>query len=368
LASSTGADGSLIALALGSMAYPYALLFYSHALAMAAAGGAFAVAVRLVHDAGQRPRRGALLVGGLGGLAVLADYQAAIALVGIVAYLSWRSRDRIRDLAWAAAGGAPFAAVLGFYHWACFGAPWRTGYAFAPDPAHRLGALGVIGPNATALVQALFAPDNGLIVLMPWVLLAVIGAVSLVRVRATRAEAVVAAAIALAYVLFVGSLVPEFGRAGWSVGPRYITCALPFFAWLAAAGLAVIDSHILARIAGQALVLVGVVIMVVAGTTFPHWPTAFRDPLYQVSFWLLARGDAPHSIGTAIGLRGLASLVPLYLIVAILVVVLMGPNRRRLWTLGIAAAIAAVLVGALSLVPHPILPQQAFVESIWEPR
>jgi hypothetical protein len=124
-----------------------------------------------------------------------------------------------------------------------------------------------------------------------------------------------------------------------------------------------------ARAAAQTLVVFGVVVMVVAGTTFPHWPTGFRNPLYQVSFWLLAHGHAPHSLGTAVGLSGLASLAPLYLVIGGLLFVLLGRGeRRRVWTLAAASAVAALLIGALALVPHPVTAQNGFIESIWEPR
>lgn len=364
-----GADGALVALAFGSMAYPYALVFFSHALAMAAAGGAFALAIGLVRDELRRPLAGAAGVGALAGLAVLADYQAAIAVVGIAAYVAWQSPRRARDLGLVAAGGLPFAVMLGAYHWACFGAPWRTGYAFAADPAHRQGVLGIIGPNLTALRQALIAPDNGLLVLMPWAVLAIAGAWVLIRDRARRPEAVIAAAIVVAYVGFVGSLVPSFGRAGWSVGPRYITCALPFLGWLAAAGLGAADRRPVARAAAHALVLVGVIIMVVAATTFPHWPDSFRNPLYECSLWLLGHGYAPHSLGTAVGLRGAWSLVPLWALIAALVVALLGRGERpRLVTLAVAAVVAVLLVLALGLVPHPApAAKTGYLERIWEP-
>src|SRR5262249_11589092 len=135
------------------------------------------------------------------------------------------------------AGGIPPAALLAVYHTVCFGAPWKTGYSFAADPAHQQGVLGVIGPNRVAMAQALVAPDNGLLVLMPWAVVALAGAVVLWRRGTFRSEATAAAVVAVGYVLFVGSLVPEFGRAGWSVGPRYIVVSMPFFAWLLAAAL-----------------------------------------------------------------------------------------------------------------------------------
>jgi len=367
---------ALLAYALGSMALPYGILFFSHQLAAAAAGGAFVAAVALVRGAARRPDLLALATGALAGLAVLADYQAALAAAAVGVYLLWRSRRRLRDALLALLGAAPFAALLALYHRACFGSPFRTGYSFAADPAHQQGVLGVVGPNRAAFWHALLAPDNGLLVLSPWVLLAVAGGVAIARDRAARArvgaEASVCAVVAALYLLFLGSLVPEFGRAGWSVGPRYIAVALPFLAWLAAAGLAAIGDRVAPLAAAYAAILVGVVVHVAAATTFPHWPTAFRNPLYEVSFRALGEGLAPHSLGTAVGLRGLASLAPIYALVAALCgVLLAGRSRRRWLATGAALVIAVAIVLAYSRFPGTGPAGErpwSHVRAVWEPR
>ena len=365
------ADGALVAVAFGSMVYPYAHVLFSHALSMACAGGGFAAAVALARGEARRPRASGLLIGFLLGWAVLADYQAALALVVVAVYLGARSARPARDLGLVVAGGAPPAGLFALYHWACFGAPWKTGYSFAPDPAHKQGVLGIVGPNREAIAQALVLPDNGLLILMPWVVLALVGFIHLVRRPGLRAEALALAAIAGGYVVFVCSLVPEFGRAGWSVGPRYIVVAMPFFGWLAAAGLEAVDARPLLRAAAQALVVTAVVIMVVAATTFPYWPTSLHNPLYEVAFWALATGHAPHSFGTAVGLHGVASLLPLYLVVTALVVVLLGRGEGgRMATTAVAIVLAAVLVSAIGLAPRTRDREvrQRYLDQIWEPR
>jgi hypothetical protein len=364
-----GADGALVAFALGSMAFPYAHVLFSHALSAACAGGAFALALALAHGEPRRPALAALAVGFLLGWAVLADYQSALVLLVVVAYLAVKSPTRLRDLALVTVGGAPPAALFALYHWACFGAPWKTGYSFAPDPAHKEGLLGVIGPNRAALAQALVTPDNGLLVLCPWVVLAAFGLVVVWR-RAQRAEAMALAALALGYVLFVGSLVPEFGRAGWSVGPRYIVVAMPFFAWLAAAALDAVDQRPLLRTLAHGLVVASVVIMVAATTTFPYWPTSLRNPLYEVAFWALGTGHVPHSLGTAVGLHGVRALVPLYAVLAALVVTLLGRGERgRSAGLLGAAALAAAWVAAIGLAPRTAdaAVRTHYLDQIWEP-
>ncbi len=361
------ADAALVALAFGSMVYPYAQVLFSHALAMACAGGGFAIAVALANGESQRPTLAALAVGFLLGWAVLADYQSALALGVVFIYLAAR---RPRALPAAILGGVPAGALLAWYHTACFGAPWKTGYTYAVDPAHKSGFLGVIGPNREAMAQALVTPDNGLIVLMPWVLVALAGIVILWRRRDTRAEAIAMAALAFGYVLFIGSTVPEFGRGGWSVGPRYIVVAMPFFAWLAAAGFDAVDGRPVLRAAAHALVLAGVIVMVAAATTFPYWPTSFKNPLYEVAFWALTTGHAPHSLGTLVGLRGIASLLPLYaVILAVLIALLARGQRARLATTICALVGAAIIVAALGWAPRTrdAAPKVGYLERIWEP-
>jgi hypothetical protein len=369
---------ALVAYGLGCMALPYGVLFFSHALAAAAAGASFAAAVALVRDAPRRPRLLALACGACAGAAVLIDYQGLLAALAIGTYLLGRTRGPRR---WTTVGLALVAALvplgaLAAYHAAAFGAPWRTGYAFAADPAHRQGVLGIVGPNRLAMWNATLSPSNGLLVLTPWVVLAVVGAVAIARDPARRArlgaEAATCAVIAALYLLFIGSLVPSFGRAGWSVGPRYVGVALPFLAWLAAAGFAALERRRLASIAASGLVVAAAIVHVVAATSFPHWPDSFANPLYEVSFRALGEGLAPRSLGGALGLDGPLGLLPIYLAAAALLGwAIAVPGRRAASALG-GAAIGVALIGAMALLPRT-RPDAArerrfdYVRRVWEP-
>lgn len=370
------AETALCAYALGSMALPYGMLFFSHQPAAAFAGSAFALAVHLCRGQPSRPDLCAAGVGALAGLAVLTDYQSAIAGAAVGVYLLARAPGRVRCGALAVAGSLPFAAALLWYHNACFGGPFVTGYAFSPDPAHDAGLLGIVGPNATALHQALIAPDNGLLVVSPWILVAVLGAASIARDPGARAavgaEAICAGAIVVLYVLFVGSLVPEFGRAGWSVGPRYIACALPFAGWLAAAGFAWTERYPSFRVLSWAAVLTGVAVYVAAANTYPHWPTSFANPIHDVAFRLIGRGMAPHSLGTAIGLRGVFAFLPVFAAAAALSAWLLAGAARGRW-LGLTMALvltSAALVAYRGFAPAADARARPwkFIERTWEPR
>jgi len=236
--------------------------------------------------------------------------------------------------------------------------------------------LGVIGPNAKAMWNALLAPDNGLLALMPWVLLAIVGFVAIRRDPEARkrvgAEAIVCATVVISYVLFLGSLVPEFGRAGWSVGPRYIAVAMPFAGWLAAAGFSAVDGRPVLRTVAHGLVLASVVIFVVATTTFPHWSPSVGNPLWDVSFRILGDDLAPRSLGTAMGLRGVVSLMPLYVICGALVVWLLADRVKGRWlTTAAAAAVAIVIVVAYRAVPshspYVTIHYEQTIRRVWEP-
>jgi hypothetical protein len=341
-------DAALLAYGLGSLAFSYALLFMSHVPATVAVGIAFVLASALTRGQARSVRRSALAIGLLLGVAMFIEYQAIFAAVFIGLFVVIRGPQRWRALSAMAMGALPWLAVLAAYHWACFGSPLRTGYAYSVDAANRVGFLGIVGPSSTAASQLLAYGNNGLFVLSPWVLLGFVGAYAIARDPDARkrvgAEAVVALGIAVTYLLFVASLEPEFGRAGWSVGPRYLAIAVPFLAWLAGAGVAMCAEYTALLVPALATVLVGIVINVIAATTYPHWPTDFVNPLYEVSLRLLDEGRAPRSFGTVLGFRGVASVAPLYLGVAWFSIALLRRAGARRAHLAIAAVLTFLAV------------------------
>jgi hypothetical protein len=368
---------SLAAYALASPALPYGILFFSHQPAAVAAGSCFIASVATVRQDARRPVLTALLAGFFAGCAIMMDYQASlsVAVVGLyVLVFAWR---RVRTLGLVLLGTVPPALALAAYHTACFGSPIKTGYNFSVDTVTREGFMGIVGPSATSLWSTLFLPANGILVLAPWVLLAIVGAVAIVRNREDRsrigAEAIVCLTVFVVYVLFLTSLVPYMARGGWCVGPRYMTVALPFVAWLATAGFAAAERWRMTSVLAQALVISSGVIYVAAASTYPHWPDQLQNPLYELVFRLLYRGYAVHSLGTAVGLHGFLSLVPLYLAALALLVWLLGRagGRRSLRTTALACVLAAGVVAGHRAFPvtGPYSDRAwAFITSTWEPK
>jgi hypothetical protein len=367
---------ALVALALASQAFPYALLFMSHMLATVFVGLAFAFAIPLARGSTRHPRRDALLVGLGCATAVMMDYQASMAAAIIGLYVLVLGPRRLRNGAWVAAGALAPTLILASYHKAAFGSLVKTGYSFGVDRSTMSGFMGIIGFGKEALTSTFILPSNGLLVLAPWVVLAVVGGVAIASRREWRkrvgSEAVVCGLVAAAYLAFLSSLLPYMARGGWCVGPRYMTLAMPFIAWLAGAGFAVARRFWVTRVLSQALVLASVVIFVVGATTFPHWPDRLANPLYDLIFPLLGRGYAVHSLGTAIGLPGIAAILPLYLFVLGAVLWLFGLlTRRRLASLAVVCSLAALIVVGHRAFPKTnqnVVNPWPMIHTIWEPR
>src|SRR5688572_30701708 len=136
--------------------------------------GAFAL---LDAPAGRKRRVGA---GILLGAAAGTEYVSALPGLMIFAYCVWRAprADRAALAAWIAAGAVLPLLVVGAYHQACFGAPWRTAYGFVVRPSfaegHARGLLGVTFPRADSLIGTLFGRSRGIFYVAPISALALI--------------------------------------------------------------------------------------------------------------------------------------------------------------------------------------------------
>jgi len=337
--------------ALGSLAMTYSILFFSHQLGAICIAAAWILALDVAD--GKRGLVAMALAGVLAGAAPLVDYQAVFAALPVAVHVLVRLRrrpDLVAAIAVAVAGAAlPIAVLLG-YHASCFGSPWRTGYDASTTFAmyHQQGFLGITKLRGEALWGSLGRPDNGLITLSPWWLLAIPGGVALWR-RGERGTALVAASVATIYVLFISSI--NFWRGGWEVGPRYIAAMLPFLLPPIAALLEAWRARPVRLGLAAGLIGVGVVIYVLSSVTFPYWPDSVRHPLYDVTLRLLGDNLVAPNLGSALGIHGVAGVAP-YLAIVLGAV---GAAIARLagWRgLAIAAAVSAVVVAGYGAWPH----------------
>jgi hypothetical protein len=261
-----------LAYGLGSIAFPFATMFFGHAASTAALFASFYVLHRWRSD---RVRWGPLAAGFLAGSAVLIEIPTLIGVAVLGLYVLWIDRRAVIAFV---LGGLPLAAVFAAYNWVSFGSPINLGYmnllpgSFASGMSE--GILGVSWPKLETAGDLLVGP-RGLVRLAPWFAAAVAGLIA-VRDRRVRAEVVVCAAIAVLFVVYNAGYYLPFG--GWTPGPRFLLPALPFAAVLVGS----IPARL--RFFTALLMVVSVVLFVGATVTMPNAPERFTDPLYEL--WL----------------------------------------------------------------------------------
>ena len=357
-----------LAYALGTLAFSYTEQFVSHQTTAVLTFACFYGLWRLRR--GEWPRWGYAALGLLAGLAIAAEYTAALALLPIGIYGALTAAGGARSKAGAAllalAGFLPPVLLLGYYHLAAFGHPLATGYRYLNDYGfqswHQGGLLGIGLPEARAFVQSFLSPSRGLFTLSPMLVLALPYLLDPRNLRARTAEMWLSLGIALAYTYFTSSF--AYDSWGWSTGPRHLTPLIPFL---------LLPLALLLRSLGQspgpgrepgsawwqvvlAGVAAGLVPLSVATTSLMtllnYVSPNFTNPIYQVALPLAVRGYLPHTWLSLAGvpnpwaaLPAIAALVVAMGTCAVLVVRSAPPARRlpvvatAMATLAVAAAL-----------------------------
>ena len=333
---STAAAFGMVVIGLGTPIWAYASLFWAHALVGACLIFGFASALKLRES---QSARGdflwALAVGLTAGWATVTEYPAAPASAAL-AFLAlsqvWRrgTAARRRVLAGVGMGAAICVLVLLAYLYAAFGS-FRPSYAYYDPQAfsfmRQRGYLGLTYPHPDRVLKLLFGCSRGLFFASPVALAAPFGLWTLWKERTYSAGALVAAVIAAYYFLFNASF--YWWKAGGSFGPRYAGASIP----LLCVGLAIAWHRAKPAwrwvLVGLALISVFVALMAVATTSqlsmqdscpliHTAWPAFWRGQMGLNRDSMLTVAEAGSStqygafnLGQLLGLRGLASLIPL---------------------------------------------------------
>jgi hypothetical protein len=271
--------------AVGSMAFPYSVMFFGHQ----SAGAFFAIGMcltvlELESEGDPRPR--VIALAGLAmGLAVISDFLAG-ALVGVwTVYLAWRTRLAPRLLvAWAVGGVGPLAVVMA-YNAACFGSPFTTAYNLSILNPRFVPIAGWEWPSLDRLLDITVRPWRGMFYATPVFALIIVGLARLRGDARGRPEVIGAAAGVVLYFGLLAAFPSSFG--GYCIGPRYFTAALPLALLLVAGG-----ARTTPRLFG-ALLLASTLLMFVATLTEPLPDERFKDPFREVLFPMLAH-DGPN--------------------------------------------------------------------------
>jgi hypothetical protein len=321
-----------------------------------------------------------LAAGLLAGLTVMFEYQAALVSIALAVYAVVRHRVRPLSVIAFFAGAVPPAVALGVFHTVLFGRPWRFPFGNVENPvfartAHGAGFHGLSLPHPAAFPSFLFSPSYGLFAFSPVLVLGVVGVVAMyVRgTRSARRDAVLVTAICLVMFLFLAGM--SNWRAGWCVGPRYIASVVPFLLMPLLKLWPRVGQRWWATAIAVGLIIPSLLLNVVSGALYPHYPEAFDNPVFDLAFPLIGEGYAPYGLGWVLHLPGSWSLAPLALVaVAALALIAAGddPRPRRIAAhLSLTIAIAAVFLLALSAygrTPHAAETHAGtVVRQAWEP-
>jgi hypothetical protein len=226
----------MLAVAFGTMLWPYSAVYYGHVIAAALLIWAFYILfstrVRL-----EGASYGRLVWAGLAmGFAFITEYTSALIILGLVAYAAYALRRRggallLRFGAAVMAGTLIPLTLASAYNVGVYGSVFATGYAFEAQQGFRegmsLGLMGVHLPSLANTYHITFDPQFGVFWQSPVLLLAAAGFYVALRDRQYRAEAIMCLSAITVMIAMNGGYYLWWG--GSAFGPRLMIPGLPFF-------------------------------------------------------------------------------------------------------------------------------------------
>lgn len=225
-----------LAVALGTMLWPYSAVYYGHVLAGAFLMLAFYLLFSMRHTSRSASLAGFAAAGLAMGLAFISEYTTALLIPVLILYAVYVLRgEKLASiarlgLAGSLAAAIPLALVFA-YNAAAFSNPLALGYSFEASNTFQEGMsqgfMGIHHPSLGVLYHITLDPRFGLFWLSPVLLLAPIGFLAALRNTEYRSEGL------LSLYCLGAMLAMNAGYYLWwggnAFGPRLIIPALPFF-------------------------------------------------------------------------------------------------------------------------------------------
>jgi hypothetical protein len=367
----------LIGYALGTPAYTYAILYYSHQLAAVLAFSGF----MLLYSARREYHFFKVLASGLlAGFSVATEYQTAIVagLLGVYALFIFR-----RWSFWYLLGLLPGIGIIFVVNYICFGHPLSTPYHhminISQSSALAKGFMGITYPKLGALYGILFSPSRGLFFSSPFLVIAILGFILWWRAKKARAEFLLTLGVTLAYLWFNSSYI--FWQGGWSLGPRLIIPLIPFLVFALSMGLGVSSwlRQGVVTIFIAAFIIFSVIFIGLSTAGYANFPPVYTNPFFEMTLPLWLEGYVPWNPLSFFGVLGLRAAIPFFFVFlgVLFLASLYGTSGIKDLRLLFFHIFAAFLV-ALFLLQLASLPQREWsslksrqeylIHQMWEPR
>jgi len=250
---------------LGTLAFPYSTIFYSHLPAAFFSFLAFVLVLRAAHGRTAHARSSLFFSGVASSCAVLLEPSCIFIVVCLFCYLLVFPETR-RYGVYFVLGGVPGGLVQLYVNSVCFGGPLASGYDYANDAVmFRVNGKLFGFPRPGNIAAILFLPNRGLFVTSPALVMAAPGIFLLLGKRSHIAEALLCVSVSAVFLLFIVSYFAWHHAS--TPGPRYLLPAFPFMFVLAA--YACRQWRTVFALLGVAGIVINLVITLV-GNEIPH--------------------------------------------------------------------------------------------------
>jgi len=215
-----------------------------------------------------------------------------------------------------ALGGVLNAAAMMFFQWRAYGSPFTPGHKMVETPAFSAlanqGIFGLTMPSWEPFKLMSVDPSFGFfgmspymwlgLLAVPYALLSSFGSDHVRRVRRYATLVWMFAMLAI-WLILSGSVI---WRGGWTVGPRYLGAAPPFFAFGATCALEKLgrsgaSARAAARGVAGGLALASVLSIGLVSLVFNTLPPELVHPLTQFALPLAGAGFVAHHVMEWIG-------------------------------------------------------------------
>ncbi len=364
---------AVVTVGVGTNYLAYSLMYVSHSLFAVAAFVPFILLLdewRTRRFAKDRRLSIAFISGFFATLTTLLEYHAfpVTALLCLIGAIVFYRPTRLLAFGFGAALNVIF---LMTFQWLSFGNPLTPGHKMMENPSfasvHAHGLFGMERPDLTAFTQISWSKSFGFFPLSPFMVLG-FGAVvfGLLLARGTRADRWHSRRLVFFSLLAMGALwitvsAAHAWRGGWTIGPRYLGAAPPFFALLALIALETFagDSHFrrwTARAIAGGLALTSVLVSGTLSMLYNSLPEPIGRPIPIFAIPALRAGFVPHHAGEWVGLDGTTFFYVIYaaLVLAAFLVAFRRANDRWPSYLGRSITTALVAASALSVSFSPL--------------